>query len=167
MSEADQRARPREAHADDTRDAAENDRRRWGWRLRWRRWRRRKRRRGLWRGRRTAVCERDEVGLRAVEDVLVARELDRLVRPLPERVRAPTERELAHRLAPTRDPERDGRSEAWVVARAGLPPVRRRVDHGPAAGQRLVLGDEAREPRDHRRLAQAIAGRSIRVVLDV
>ena len=122
---------------------------------------------GLRRRRRSAVRERDELVLRSVEDILVAREVDAAGSSTARTRSCSNRREAGRRLAPAGDPERVGRAEARVVAGARLPPVRRRVDDRPAAGQRLVLGDEARQPGDHRALAQAVAGRAVRVVLDV
>ncbi len=142
-------------HADHARDAALDHR------PRRRRCQRRDRR---WRH--AVVRERDQRLLRPVEDVLVPGELDRLVRPLPERVSAPTGRERADAVAPAGDPQRAS-AEAGVVPRALLPPVRGRVDRRPAAGAGAVLVQEAADPRDHRALAQAVARRPVRVVLDV
>src|SRR5438132_1183292 len=55
-------------------------------RRRWGRRRRRRRRRRWGRRWRRVVRERHQGGLRAVEHVLIAREVDRLVAPLPERI---------------------------------------------------------------------------------
>ncbi len=173
---SDLRLRAPEREPDNARDdALDGRRRRWRWRRRgwWRRrWKRRRRRR-RWRRwqrrrrRRTVVGERNQEVLRAVEDVLVTGEIDWLVAPLPEGVRAPAGRERADVAVPGRDPQWVVGAEAGVVAGALLPPVGRRVDDRPASRPRPVLVDEAVEPRHHPALTQAVAGRAVGVVLDV
>src|SRR2546423_964738 len=105
--------------------------RRWWWRRRWGWRRRRRRRRGWgrrWWSRRRVVSQRHEAVLGAVEDVLVAREVDGLVAPLPEGVRTPASRELTRGTAPAGDPQRVVGAEAGVVAGTQPPPVGGRID---------------------------------------
>lgn len=57
--------------------------------------------------------------------------------------------------------------ESGAVARAGAPPVVGGVDQGIPARLAVIGVDEILDPGYHGRLAQAVAGRTARVVLDV
>src|SRR5918999_806651 len=112
------------------------------------------------------VGEGQQAGRGAVEDVLVTGEEAR-VGELPEGVEAPAGRKRPDGAAVAGDPQRVVVRETAVVAGAGRPPVGGGVDDRPAAGPRAVGVDEVGDPRPHRALAQPVAGRAVRVVLDV
>ncbi len=57
--------------------------------------------------------------------------------------------------------------ERRALARALTPPVIGAVDHGIAGSLGMILGDEALDPRDHCRLAEAVTGGAVRIILDV
>lgn len=50
--------------------------------------------------------------------------------------------------------------ESLAVASAGVPPIGSGIDHGVAAGGRVIGRNEVLNPVDHRRSAQTVAGAS-------
>lgn len=91
-----------------------------------------------------------------------------LVRILPDRPCLPvTWDRLGRRAAVPRQHQRRLIAEALGVARAAIPPVCRGVDHGPPARRMVVLIHKVVDPSDHLGMAEAVACRSVGVVLDV
>ena len=57
--------------------------------------------------------------------------------------------------------------EGSTIASAGRPPIVCRVDHGVSTGPGVICVDEVADPSDHGGVAEPVAGRTRRVVLDV
>lgn len=104
--------------------------------------------------------------VRAVEDLRVA-PIRVLIAVLPESLIRPAVGDLAHAARVPGQAQRRFLAKRRAVARASLPPVGRRVDDGVLRRLGLVALKEIADPVDHGALREAIAGGSVRVVLNV
>jgi len=89
------------------------------------------------------------------------------VRILPNSLIRPSTRNRPNGATVARQNQWACGMEGCAPTRACAPPVIGAVDHGVASRLGVVCIDKILDPRNHRSLTQAVAGRAGRVVLDV
>jgi hypothetical protein len=101
-----------------------------------------------------------------VENILITRESP-LIRILPESMKFPSRGQRPHRAPIPCQNQGACSSKCSTIPRAGLPPIRRGVDHRISTGLAVILVHETMDPRYHCGCGHTVARGARGVVFDI
>ena len=112
------------------------------------------------------VGQLDKIGFGTIEVVRIPT-ISISIRILPNCLIRPTSRDSSRRTTISRQHKRTGSVERSTIASTGRPPIVGRINHGIPTRLAVVCVHEVADPGDHGGVAEPVAGRPGRVVLNV